>query len=246
VAAAAGAPEDLALRLREAGLEEVLLLLRTWADVIPAGTVRQALRNPFADGQVIDEVASRPHLLAAYEVRRDLTFHRSTPEVLALRFVSGLTWRDLVELGVEVRVRPPVRHAADRYLIERLPALAEGERVSIARRASLGVLGRLRHDPSRRVISALLENPRLTEGVLAPLVHHESALPPVLALVAGNPRWGARYGIRVGLAQNPQTPVATVLAILPHLKKADLRAVAAADRLAAPVRRRARLLVEGE
>lgn len=243
---AAEMPGDLALRLREAGTEELLALVREWADALSPAAVCQALRNPFAGAEVVAEVAARPHLLSDYEVRRELAFHREAPDALALRFVPGLYWRDLVALGAEVRVRPLVRRAADRYLVERLPSLAEGERMSIARRASAGVLARLRHDPSRRVIAAVLENPRLTEAVLAPLVHNESALPAVLALIAGNPRWGVRYEVRLGLARNPQTPPATALALLPWLKKPDLRAVAAVPRLAEPVRRRARLLLEGE
>jgi hypothetical protein len=243
---AAGAPDDLPFRLREAGPEELLSLVREWADGLAPGAVRQALRNPFAGAELIEEVVARPRLISDYEVRRDLAFHRETPEVVALRFVPGLYWRDLVELGVEVRVRPPVRHAADRYLTERLPSLAEGEKMAIARRASAGVISRLRHDPSQRVIGALLENPRLTEGLLAPLVRHEVARPAVLALVAANPRWGVRHEVRVGLAQNPQTPVETALRILPWLKKPELRAVAAAQRVSDAVRRRARLLLEGQ
>ena len=82
----------------------------------------------------------------------------------------------------------------------------------------------------------------MTEGALAPLLASVKALAPVLAVIAAHPRWGCRYPIRVALARNPHTPVATVLPLLSALKKPDLMGVAADHRLSAPVRQRAQLL----
>lgn len=237
------ASEDLARRLREAGPEELLPLLRRHLDELSAAAARHALANPYAGREVVETLAAQRRLLSAYEVRRALACHPRAPQATALRFIPGLYWRDLIELGLDVRVPPAVRRSADRYLTERLPSLAVGEKMTIARRAGRGVLMRLRHDPDRRVIRAMLENPRLTEGLLSPLVRSTSAPPTVLALVAESPRWGVRYDVRVGLARNPRTPVETALRLLPHLKKPDLASVAAASLLGAAVRRRARLLL---
>lgn len=236
-------PPPLSQRLREADAEELLELVREHRGELEAAAVRQILRNPFAGREVVEAVAAEKRLLSSYEVRRDIASHPRTPEILALRFVPGLYWRDLVELGLNVRVRPPVRRAAERYLRERMPSLAVGEKMTIARRASHGVLMGLRHDPNPKVIAALMENPRLTEAVLMPMVRSESARPEVLELVAASPRWGVRYSVRVGLSRNPRTPVAAALRLLPHLKKPDLKAVASLPHLPAAVRRRARLLL---
>lgn len=236
-------PPDLARVLREAGPDELLSLLRLHRAELTPAAVAQALRNPFAGPEAVDLVIGEQRWLSSYEVRRELAGLRSCPEAVAMRFLPALAWRDLLELGLDVRVRPPVRAAADRYVTERLVSLSEGEKMSIARRASTGVLARLRHDPSVRVISALLENPRLSEGLLAPLVYHPNTRPQVLALVAANPRWGVRYDLKVGIAKNAATPIETALRILPSLKKEDLRAVLAGERVSPIVRRRARLLL---
>jgi hypothetical protein len=235
--------EELARRLREADAEELSRLVEEHLEELGAAEVRQLLRNPFVTGEILTRLITRRSLLSFYEVRRDLARHPKTPEVLALRFIPGLYWRDLMEVGLDVKVRPVVRRAAENRLCERLPSLAVGERMMIARRGGPRPLTQLRNDPSRRVIAALLENPRLTEGTLSPLVRSETARPEVLAQVADDRRWGVRYSVRVGLSRNPQTPVETGLKILPHLKKRDLAAVAAAVRLPAPVRRRARVLL---
>jgi hypothetical protein len=234
---------DLERRLREAGAEELLALVRERAaEISPAG-VRQALRNPYLDAAVVAELAGQERLLAYYEVRRDLERCRSTPQALALRFVTGLYWADLMAIGLDTRLHPLLRRAADQYLLARLPGLAIGEKVSLARRASPAILAQLRHDPTPRVIAALLDNPRLTEGDLAPVVHRERTPPPVLELIAADRRWGVRHSLRLALARNPATPLGVALRLLASLTKMDQRAIAGDPRLPDPLRRRARLLL---
>jgi hypothetical protein len=101
----------------------------------------------------------------------------------------------------------------------------------------------LRHDPNPRVMAALLDNPRLTEGTLAPLLHSATTAPAILEVVMQDRRWGVRYGLRLAVARNPAAREGTVLPLLPSLRKADLRAVAADPKLSAGVRQRARLLL---
>lgn len=234
---------DLSAVLREAGEEELRQLVEEHLEGIGVAEARQVLRNPFVTREVLEILLSRPALLAVYEIRHALTVHPATPEIRALRLVSGLYWRDLLRLGIDVRARPVVRRAAERHLVERLAGLAVGEKMAIARRAGPGVLSGLRHDPSPRVMGALLENPRLTEGVLMPVVARETTPPQVLETIASDRNWGRRYELRLGLCRNPKTPFPTALRLLPSLKKKDLRTVASDPRLSAGVRRRARLLL---
>lgn len=234
---------DLATRLREADEETLLALLEAHVPEITPEEASQALANPFLGRAGIETMAEEKRLLAHREIQRLLARHRATPEPLALRMVPGLFWKDLLEIGLDTRVRPTVRRAADRTLLARLSALGTGEKVSIARRASRRVLERLRHDPSARVVSALLDNPRLTEGQLLPLASSEQAPAPVLETVARHRRWGVRYEVRHALATNPAVPVPLVLPILPHLRKRDLRALSRMIRLSPVVRRRAQVLL---
>ncbi len=236
---------ELHLRLREAAGEELLALLRARAAEIDPQAVRQALRNPFCTAEAIELLAGEERLLSFYEVRRDVALHPQTPETLAARFVPTLYWRDLMELALDLRLRPVLRRAAEVHLGARLPGMATGEKISLARRAGSGVLSQLRHDPSPQVIAALLDNPRLTEGVLAPVAHSVKTPPAVLDLIANDRRWGVRYPLRVALVRNPVTPLKTAWRLLESLRASDLRPVAADSRLAAPVRQRARVLLEG-
>jgi hypothetical protein len=235
--------EELEQRLAAADEEELLGLLRDHLAALDGALMRRLLRHPFLGSEAIQLLIQDSDVVGSYEVRRELAGHPKTPEPRAMQFVATLYWRDLVRLSTETRVRPTVRRVAERRLADRLPGLAVGEKVAIARRCSPTLVARIGQDPNPRVIQALLENPRLTEGVLLQLVSRDSARPEVLALVARDRRWGVRYRIRVPICRNPNTPVATALAQLPALRKLDLRAVADDPRLAAAVRKRANLLL---
>lgn len=236
---------DLPQRLREADADDLLGLLRRHGEELDVAAARQALRNPFLATEGIEVLAEQRRLLTAYEVKRALALHPRAPEALALRLVPTLYWRDLMELGLDTRIRPTVRRAADRRLASRLPGLAVGEKVAIGRRASARVLGKLRHDPSVRVVRALLDNPRTTEGLVLPLITHDATLPEILQAVARHRRWGVRYEVRLGLCRHPNTPLAIALGLLGHLRKADLRKVASESRVPPLVRRKAEVLLGG-
>lgn len=249
---AAGSAEDepapaaegtLGRRLREAGADELARLVRSGLPDIGPDEARQAMRNPFFTAEMAETLAGERRLLAFYEVRRDLAQNLRTPEALALRFLTGLYWRDLMVIGLDTRLRPTLRRAADQHLLARLSEVALGEKIALARRASAGVLLQLRHDPNARVIAALLDNPRLTEGTLAPVAHSSSTPPSTLDVIAHDRRWGPRYGLRLAIARNPAASTETALRLLPGLRKGDLKAVAADPKLGAAVRQRARVLL---
>jgi hypothetical protein len=234
--------EDWRERLREAAEEELGALLAEHRDELDVLSLRRIFANPFLSRRLIEEMLAVAPLVVAYEFRRAAAFHPLTPRAEALRFVGRLYWADLVRLGADTRVHPVVRRGADLRLVERLPGLAVGEKVAIARGGSPAVLAALRNDPTPRVVAALLENPRLTEATLLPLLASERASPQTLALVAGNPKWSSRYPLRLALCRNPRTPLASALPHLPQLLKRDLEGVASDTRLLLPLRRRAQLL----
>lgn len=236
-------PEELQKLLRETPAENLMELVSSHLEELNPVNLRQLFRNPHLNREVIEVLLTDRRLLAFHEVRKELARHPQTPEVRALRFVTGLFWRDLLDLTSETRARPQLRRAAERQLVDRIHGLGAGEKMAIARRAGPLLVSQLRHDTEPRVVSALLENPRLTEGGLIPLVSSETAKPEILSLVARHPRWGIRYSVRVSLARNRRTPTQTTLSILPLLKKQDLKGIEQDRRLAMAIRRRAAVLL---
>ena len=233
---AAARPADLSARLRSAPAAEVEALIAEQGDGFGLADLRAVVRNPYARGETLEALAARKSLMAVYEARALVARHRRTPQVLAMRFVGGLFWHDLLEIALDVRLSGPLRRLAEKYLLQRLPRLAVGERMTLARRAPEETLERLCADASLRVAEAALENPRLTEERLLPFLASAKATPRRLQLVARHPRWSCCYGVRLALCRNPLSPLADALGQLPFLRRADLEALAADQDVPALVR----------
>ena len=101
----------------------------------------------------------------------------------------------------------------------------------------------LRHDPHVRVFEALLQNPRLTVGLLMPVARQASTPSEHLHRLADSARWGNRYDLKLQLCRNPQTPIHKALVLLPSLRTSDIAALARDSSLRSAVRRRAKELV---
>jgi len=241
----AQAAADWNRQLREANEAALERLVIENVDRLDGPALRQVFRNPFLSGKLIERLLEVRDLASGYEFRLEAARHPRTPQIAALAFVGGLFWPDLLRIGLDTHLHPVVRRAADLRIAERLPGLAVGEKIAIARTGSQTVIAALRTDPTPRVIEALLENPRLTEGLLLPMVAGEKAAPRILAVVAASARWSVRYSVRLALCRNPKTPPELVLSHLAMLKKSDLQGVARDARLTLPVRRRAELLARG-
>ncbi len=238
--------DDFGARVGGANAKQLVELIGGARELTPRQVYR-VLRNPFVTAEAIEALLGVRGLLASYQVRSAIARHRRTPETVALRFISGLFWRDLLEISVDMRLSPAVRRVAEKYLVRRLGRLTAGEKMAVARRAAHVVLAHLRQDPSLHVVKALLQNPRLIEAVLLPMIASESTLPRILDLVASNPRWGLRYEVRLALSRNTRSPFRVILDILPNLRRCDLEAVANQESHSSVVKRRAdELLAESE
>ena len=186
----------------------------------------QALRHPHASEAMIEEILSSKTLLAFRGVRRLVASHPLTPRHAALRCLEDLLWRDLLDIGREIRTPPPVRVAANRRLEGALRFLAVGERLAVARFAASALFPALLDDPDLRVLEAVLANPRLTSEDLQRWLATGHPRPEALALVAGNPLWMNRPAVRIALLTHRVTPRAAALSLLTSASRGEWRRLA--------------------
>ncbi len=97
-----------------------------------------------------------------------------------------------------------------------------GERTAAARGRNRQLLDRLMHDRDPRVITALLDNPRIVERDVIRIAAMRPTAPEVLERIAAHARWCGRYRIRKALAFNPCTPTPLARQLLPTLLRQDL------------------------
>lgn len=77
------------------------------------------------------------------------------------------------------------------------------------------------HDPSPRVIKALLANKGLQEEDVLIITTRKNLPGDILEAVAKERRWADSYPIRLALAKNPKTPLFTALSIVRYLRLFD-------------------------
>ena len=174
----------------------------------------RCLRHPYAGETVVEEVLAWPGALASREVRKAIVLHPATPRADALRLLEDLPWRDLVDVGRETRTPAPVRHAANRKVLEKLPKLSLGEKAALARLADRSLAGALLDDGEVDVLAALLGNARLVEEDLTAWLLVRRPREAQLVLLARNERWMARTAVRTALLLSPRTPRAVALSLL--------------------------------
>jgi hypothetical protein len=231
------------VRIRQADEPALVELVLGGLESLDASQLRAFFLNPHLSESVVLRILERSEYLQNLTIRRALAGHRRTPLQEALRLIPTVFWNDLLELGRDARVRPAVRRAAHQTLTARYEALAVGERIVIARRAGVEMLARIRLDPEPRVIRALLENPRLTEGALQIMATSSTTKPQALALIATSPKWLARPEVCRMLCSNRQTPLEVVLPLLARVDKRDLERLETLPGVDPQVRRRARTLL---
>jgi len=144
------------------------------------------------------------------------------PRALALRLVQALFWRDLADVAAAPHVVAGVRVRAEASLKELLLDMRLGDRVSLAKIATAGVLSSLLADPEPLVAEAALINPRLREEDLVNALRQADVRPALIQAVVASPRWSECYAARLAIVMQARTPLAVALAQISSLVKRDL------------------------
>jgi hypothetical protein len=128
--------------------------------------------------------------------------------------------------------------------VEETSGLSEGQirllpipaRMRLTRGASRQLRGILIRDPNARVALSVIQNNALSEQELEQIARNRSVAEDVLIAIASRREWNSKPGIVRSLVQNPRTPVAPALRLVPKLSVRDLRDVSRDRNVADAVR----------
>jgi hypothetical protein len=159
-------------------------------------------------------------------VQFGLVNHPKTPLADALNLVKFLMWRDLNHTVLNFRIASEVRHAAEATLIQRMPSMAVGERITLGRLAGGQVLKSLRAETEPRVAEALLENSRLVEEDVLFIINRPRTIAPILESIAMSAKWSTRNEVRIALLRNPKTPLSVAAPFISQMTVGDIQPLA--------------------
>ena len=111
---------------------------------------------------------------------------------------------------------------------DRIRTMPQMEKILLAVKADRSERALLLQDNDPRVLLSLLRNPRLTVDEVARLAKSSFLTYQIADVIMKTAQWMASLDVRLGLINNPKTPPAFALRILPTLPDADVRAIARA------------------
>jgi hypothetical protein len=233
---------DLARQLHHAltcGGDELFTLLQEKStDVLHA-----ALKNPAcAENHLLallkrrelkeEEVKTlfgHPVAQASHAVKVALAHHPATPAPQLANLLPQLHLFELVTLCHLPGATADLKTAAERAIIQRLPGIQLGSKITLARRATALVLEALVKEGDPLVIAPSLDNPHLKEGSLYQLIRSSTTSQETLSLIARHPRWQSRPNLKLAILGNPRTPSVWFTRFLPSLTTAELKRLVASS-----------------
>ncbi len=166
------------------------------------------LKQSDLPSQVLDRLSRNSGVMKSRKVKLALVEHSRTPRHISIPMVRHLFTFDLMRVALTPVVPADIKMAAEETLINRLERLSQGERLSLAHRASGRVAAVLLLDAESRVIHAALENSRLTESAVIKALMHRDAPEALVRAVCHHSKWSPRREIRIALLRNERTPLA--------------------------------------
>ena len=109
---------------------------------------------------------------------------------------------------------------------DRIRALPQMEKLLLAVKADRSERGVLLQDNDPRVLLSLLRNPRLTVDEVARLARSSFLTYQIADVIMKASQWMSSLDVRLGLINNPKTPPAFSMRILPTLPDNEVRAIA--------------------
>jgi hypothetical protein len=216
-------PETLAQAASDFALTEDLALVLLKQSDLPS--------------QVLDRLSRNRNVTKSRKVKLALIGHPRTPRHISIPMVRHLFTFDLMQVALTSVVPADIKMSAEESLINRLERLSQGERVSLAHRASGRVAAVLLLDAEPRVIHAALENSRLTEPAVIKALTRQDAPEEFVQAVCHHSKWSPRREIRIALLRNSKTPLSRALEFSRSLPVVQVREILQGSHLPAATKK---------
>lgn len=189
------------------------------------------LKDPDLSPDAIEQLSRDSAAMKSPRVRFAAASHPRTPRRIALRIIRELYTFELMQFALIPAAAADLKRIADELLLSRLSSITLGERISLARRSSTLVAGRLLLDQESQVWQPALENARLTEAAIVKALQRAAATPAFVEAVSHHSKWSVRHEVQVALLRNAHTPLAKAIEFSRRIPPRQLRDILHTSRL---------------
>jgi hypothetical protein len=225
----------LAAELSTSGADDLLGLLSH--SILNETQLLLLLERKDLPASVLDEIGRHRDWLRSYRVKRAIAFHPHVPRTLGVRLLRDLLLVDLVRLSLAPVAVADLRHLAEDQIVSRLGQVSLGEKITLAKRAAARVLAALIMEGVPRLFEPALRNHRLTESQVLKLLANHRLPERVVLAIGSHSRWESLPNIHLALLRHPEMPLELAAKTLPHVTKADLKALLTVKTISAKLKR---------
>jgi hypothetical protein len=180
-------------------------------------------KNKNTTAETLGFLAGDVRFKEVYRVKLAIAKNPKTPQRIALSLIKYLRIFDLADLTRDKRIPSIFRQKVELVITEKMPALPEGIKIALAKRACAELVITLMERSDQQVIDACLESPILTEEHIRPLVLLQRTKHGLIKSIAEHPKWSLRYSIKYALLRNAHTPMKQVEKFIEGTKVSDLQ-----------------------
>ncbi|RMF42071.1 MAG: hypothetical protein D6751_12725 [Deltaproteobacteria bacterium] len=195
------------------------------------------LRRRDLDEEILKKLYQARREGASHRVLVAMARHPNLPAPMALALLPHLYLFELLDICLLPGHTSDQRIAAERQIVKRLPEIPLGQKITLARRATPGILAALVGEGRAQTLAACLDNPHLKEAALLQFLRGANASADTISMIARHPRWQNRPQLRLAILKHPRTPMVWYLAWKRQLNRAQISELLASRRLPASRRR---------
>lgn len=130
-----------------------------------------------------------------------------------------------------------------RSIAGKIAKLSVAEKIKFALMGNKEVRSILIKDSNKLVSTAVLKNPRITEGEIVKISQDKNLPDEIIRAVATNKNWTQNYNIRLNLVYNPKTPIQISLKFLSSLSNKDLDKISKSKNISSVISSTARKIL---
>ncbi len=159
----------------------------------------------------------------SYRLKLTICRNPKTPLNISLSLLKYFRLFDLGDMTKDLKIPINLRQKVEYAITEKIPSMPAGNKIALSKRSSSTIVMALLERGDRRVVTACLESPLITEGHLCKVVNRQQTKPLIIRIISEHPKWSLRYTVRYALIRNYHTPMTRVTSFLSDMKTIDLK-----------------------
>jgi len=184
----------------------------------------------------IERLVKHPAVKKSRKAQLALVKHQHTPRFVSLPLLRRLHTFELMQVALTPAVAADLKASADELILQRRETISLGERLTLAKRGSGRLAGALLLDSEPRIVEAALDNPQLTEALVAKALMKERGPHALAEKVCAHSKWSLRREVQRALLRHPGTTLARLLVFARALPSEALRELMQQSRLSENVK----------